>query len=159
MPIRNREKKVINQLVYYVEIPKHKNYLVSNYGKVYKKSTWKEISVLNNCVRLTTNGKQTMLSVVRLVSKLFPADLISYITSNNEVITNTVNTNNITIDSPVSVRRESKLPINQFRTTKRVIVVEDDNDVDVFIPKKRINKEDLYEWVDDGSGELVQRRK
>lgn len=55
---------------FYVEIPQCKQYLLSNYGEVIKKSTWKKLSVTKNQVRLTAEGKPITLSVPKLVREL-----------------------------------------------------------------------------------------
>jgi hypothetical protein len=67
MPIK--QKNVIKK--FYTEIPKCSEYLISNYGEVIKFSTGKKMSNINNCVRITIGGKQTTLSVVKLLRELF----------------------------------------------------------------------------------------
>jgi len=63
MPIKTKK--------YYADIPNYSNYLISNYGEVIKKSTWKKISVISGTVILTTDGIRTKLTINKLLRELF----------------------------------------------------------------------------------------
>lgn len=82
------------QIIYYAEIPRNKNYLLTNYGKVLKKSTFKPVKIINNYVRLTINGKQTTLSVSKLMGELFPTEMLIKLQVRSLIATEKINAAN-----------------------------------------------------------------
>jgi len=73
MPTPKHLQQPVTENCYKI-IPNCYLYLISNTGKVYKKSTWKEISNVDNSVTLTTaEGQRIKLSVPKLLRELFPS--------------------------------------------------------------------------------------
>jgi len=71
----------------YADIPQMSNYLISNYGEVIKKSTWKKITVINNTVILTINSKRTKLTISKLLREIFTLQNLPICYKENKVIT------------------------------------------------------------------------
>ena len=61
----------VEKNVYYTVIPNCPNYLMSNNGKIFKKSTWKRISDKNGLAAITVNGKRKLLTISKLKRELF----------------------------------------------------------------------------------------
>jgi hypothetical protein len=62
---------------YYTEVPQYPDYIISNAGNVYRKSTWKQISIQKSgnykYFQITFESKRIKLSLNKLLQELFPA--------------------------------------------------------------------------------------
>jgi hypothetical protein len=87
----------------YKIIPAIPSYLISNLGRVYKKSTWKQIAVIDNIVRVTINKKQTGLSVSKLMRELFPMTI--------PMANDTVTAIDVTSSNTIKRTMKSNLPL------------------------------------------------
>ena len=61
---------------YFTQIPLHKDYLVSNKVKIYRKTTWRCLATITKGTavycKIKFNGKKKKINVTKLVQKLFP---------------------------------------------------------------------------------------
>jgi hypothetical protein len=61
----------VSKIKIYSDIPNCPKYLVSNFGDVIKKKTWKFMAVKNGLVTITVMNKRKLLTVSKLVKELF----------------------------------------------------------------------------------------